>query len=369
MRDVLERVQEFADRTEPVVVCSVVNTRGSTPQKPGAMMVVLPAGGQIGTLGGGCVEAEVRREALRLLSAADSDHALLSFHLDNDYGWDDGLICGGRMYVLAERVDAAEKAEYFAAMFELARLGRGFTEAVCLAERGGAAAGARVLFDAEGGLRAALRVDGNALDLRARLRPLAERPRPYEAEGWAFSPHWPRCRLIIAGAGHVGKALARYAAEADFEVWVIDDRADYASRERFPHAERLIVGDIGAELRKVPCDEHTCVVIVTRGHNHDEEALHAVVDRPFGFIGMIGSRRKVRLIFEDLAALGVAPELLQRVRAPIGLNIASRTVPEIAVSILAELIAFRNGADLPEEAFLHARGMPTRRFAQPACRG
>lgn len=318
-------------------------------------MLVLPAGGQVGTLGGGCVEAEVRREALRLLNEPGPSYRLLPFFLDNDYGWDDGLICGGRMYVLAEVVTNENRDGFFAELYELVRTGKGFTEVVSLKDRPGAPAGCRLLFDGAAQYRSSLRFGGDPEKIRAGLRPLRDRPRPYEADGFSYTPHLPRCRLIIAGAGHVGKAVARYASDADFEVWVIDDRAEYVTADRFPTAQRLIVGDIADELAKVPCDEHTCVLIVTRGHNHDEEALHAVVKRSFGFIGMIGSRRKVRLIFDDLAALGVSHEYLERVRSPIGIDIGSRTVSEIAISIVAELIAYRNGANLPETAYLHKR--------------
>lgn len=358
MREVLERLDQLTAEGGQVVLCTVVNTRGSTPQKPGAAMLVLPAGGQVGTLGGGCVEAEVRRESLRLLADGSCRFALLPFLLDNDYGWDDGLICGGRMHVLAEVVDRESFEAYFSELLRVVRAGQGFTEAVFMEDRDGAAAGSRLLFDAGGSLLASLRFHGDAGVVRSGLRPLSDRPRPYEWSGVAYTPHLPRCRLVIAGAGHVGKAVARYASETDFDVWVIDDRSEYVTRDRFPTAERLIVGDIAEQLKSVPCDEHTCVLIVTRGHNHDEEALHAVVTRPFGFIGMIGSRRKVKLILDDLRALGIPQEYLERVRAPIGINIGSRTVNEIAISIVAELVAFRNRAALPANAYLHGKEDP-----------
>ncbi|HEY7091322.1 MAG TPA: XdhC family protein, partial [Tepidisphaeraceae bacterium] len=155
----------------------------------------------------------------------------------------------------------------------------------------------------------------------------------------------PPPKLVIAGAGHVGQALGELAAKLDFNVTAIDDRADYASQQRFPHAKQLIVGDIEQELRKFAIDAGTYIVVVTRGHRHDGQALHAVIDSPAKYIGLIGSKAKIKLIYDDLASKGVAPEKLARIHAPIGYNIGAVSVPEIAVSIAAELVAVRRGKE------------------------
>ena len=128
----------------------------------------------------------------------------------------------------------------------------------------------------------------------------------------------------------------------NFEVVVIDDRPDFASTERFPDSDKIIVQDIAKALREFPIDQSTYVVIVTRGHQHDEEALYSVVDSKARYIGMIGSRRKVKVIFENLIERGVSKEQLQQVYSPIGLDINSETVPEIAISIAAQLVQVRN---------------------------
>jgi xanthine dehydrogenase accessory factor len=135
------------------------------------------------------------------------------------------------------------------------------------------------------------------------------------------------------------------AAEVDFDVWVLDDRAAFASRERFPDAERLLVGEIGPTLKELVAagiGPSTYCLIVTRGHNHDEEALYHLAPTTAGYVGMIGSKRKIKLIYEDLIAKGIAPDQLTKVHAPLGFEIGSQTVPEIAISIVAELIACRN---------------------------
>ncbi len=160
--------------------------------------------------------------------------------------------------------------------------------------------------------------------------------------GVAFLPHWPRIRLIIIGAGHVGQAVATLAAQTDFDVWVVDDRDQYANRERFAAAQRILVGPIDEVIPTLPITPETYALIVTRGHGHDQEALYHLAPKPAGYVGLIGSRRKIRLIFENLLQAGITPSDLERVTAPVGLDIGSQTVPEIAVSIVAELIARRN---------------------------
>ena len=155
---------------------------------------------------------------------------------------------------------------------------------------------------------------------------------------------WPRVTLLLVGGGHVGHAVAKLAAEVGFDVWVLDDRERYVGADRFPAASRRLIGDIGTTLRGLApsLTPSTFAVILTRGHSHDEEALYHLAPTACGYVGMIGSKRKIRMIFEDLVAKGIPAEVLERVHAPLGYNIGSQTVPEIAVSIVAELIACRN---------------------------
>lgn len=345
MRDLLPTL--FAQVAEgiPVAVCRLVATRGSTPQKAGAAMLVMPSGAQAGTLGGGCVEAEVKRRAIAALTNNKAEVA--DFQLNSDYGWDDGLICGGRMEVLIDPVATFGAAKYYARM--RAAIGRGerIVEAIIYdGAKSALTSPTSLLFTAEGKLLAA---HGDAA-LSAeppsfivdRIQQLGPRPRPTNADGVAYLPQLPRTRLLVVGGGHVGQAVGNLAAELDFDVWVLDDREEFASRERFPQAQRLIAGPIGATLKKIEITPATFCLIVTRGHNHDEEALSQLVDRDAAYVGMIGSKRKIRLIFDDLLAEGVSQESLDAVHAPVGLEIGSQTVMEIAVSILAELIAVRN---------------------------
>jgi xanthine dehydrogenase accessory factor len=345
VREILSQLLAATRAGRPLVYTALVETRGSTPQKAGAKMLVFPDGSQVGTLGGGCVEAEVKRRALELLSGTGG-RELMTFQLDNDYGWDDGLICGGRMTMLVDPLRAGGDAAFYEQMHAITNAGSGFTEAVSLDDSAG-----RWLFDAHG----TLLVAGDATDeasesVAAGLKPLIDRPRPYVVGGVSYLPQLTRCRLVIVGAGHVGERVASLASDVDFDVWVIDDRETYCNAERFPRAQKLIVGSIDDVLANLEVDPSTFCIIVTRGHNHDEQALFHLAETPARYVGMIGSKRKIRLIFDDLRREGISEEALSCVRAPLGFDIGSQTVPEIAVSIVAELIAERNlgrGASQP----------------------
>lgn len=345
MRDIVQPLLSALNNGREFVYCRLVETRGSTPQKAGAVMLVFADGSQAGTLGGGCVEAEVKRRALTLL--AQGKNELCKFQLDSDYGWDDGLICGGRMLVLVEPVTAqsTEAQSYFRILAERVDAGHGTSEAIVYdAAATGLTTPSSYLLDGDGNLLAMLHASEPILPnlIAQELKPLELRPRPYLASGVSFLPVLPRCRLIIVGGGHVGQAVAELATPLDFEVWVVDDRADVVSESRFPKADRRIAGSVDQVLPGLPIDSDTYCLIVTRGHNHDEEALFHVVNRGARYVGLIGSRRKIRLIFDDLLEQGVPREALERVYAPLGIDIGSQTVPEIAVSIAAELVAHRN---------------------------
>lgn len=279
MRELLAEVTAALDERRACVFCSLVETRGSTPQKAGAAMLVFPDGGQRGTLGGGCVEAEVKQRALRVLAEERDESELLTFHLDDDYGWDDGLICGGRMTILAEPLTPrrCDVADYFGRLRTLIDAGLGCTEAVIIADPTNRpnGAGGRYLFDGRGQPVARLANGAAPADVAAHLVPLERRPGPSVQHGIAYLPVLPRITLLIVGGGHVGQAVAKLAADVDFDVWALDDRERYASRERFPMALRLLVGDIGATLAQLTAEITPSVyaIIVTRGHAHDEEAL------------------------------------------------------------------------------------------------
>ncbi len=158
-----------------------------------------------------------------------------------------------------------------------------------------------------------------------------------------IEPIEPSPELYIVGAGHVGYHLARVAHEVGFRVHVVDDREKFANRERFPDAVEVVVEDIPAWIARTTLPAHAYAVIVTRGHTNDLEALRALAPRDLRYLGLIGSRAKVSRIYEQLVEDNLSPGALQHVHAPIGLDIGAVTPQEIAVSILAELIAVKHG--------------------------
>lgn len=348
MRDLLKQLLDALAAGRSAVYCRLVETRGSTPQKAGAGMLVFANGTQAGTLGGGCVEAEVKRRALAVAQRGQPE--VMSFQLDSDYGWDDGLICGGRMLVLVDPQSPTGDVAYFKRALELIDSGKGCLEAVVFdADKSGLHAPASYLFDAQSRLQAArLQANGGAPDkVVEHLPALADRPRATAISGIAYLPLLPRCRLLIVGGGHIGQAVGNMAGELNFDVWVLDDREEYVSADRFPHAQRRLCGPIDQTLRELQITPDTYAIIVTRGHNHDELALYHLIDRGARYVGLIGSKRKIKLIFDDLEAEGISRQSLAQVYAPLGIDIGSQTVPEIAVSILAELIAHRNLGRVP----------------------
>jgi len=152
-------------------------------------------------------------------------------------------------------------------------------------------------------------------------------------------------RLVIVGGGHVGLSLATIAELTGFSVTVIDDRPEFANRERFPMADEVIALDAGEALDGLALDENTYVVLVSRGHRQDEEALRRSVGRGAAYVGMIGSQRRTGTVLRHLAEEGIDAAALAAVATPIGLDIGAETPEEIAISILAEMIMVRRGGD------------------------
>ena len=158
-----------------------------------------------------------------------------------------------------------------------------------------------------------------------------------------IEPIEPSPELYVIGAGHVGYHLARLAHEVGFRINVVDDREKFANRERFPDANAVITEDIPTWIQRTALPSHAYVVVVTRGHNNDLDAMRALAPRDLRYLGLIGSRAKVARIYDVLVEEGTSAEDLKRVHAPIGLDIGAVTPQEIAVSILAELIAVKHG--------------------------
>lgn len=345
MDPIYRQLVDLLDRHQPLAFAVLTETKGSTPQKCGAKAIFLPDGRILGTLGGGCLEAETRQKALRALETGEP----FTFRavLDDDFGWDDGLICGGSVQTFVQ--PNPKSHEVWRALLDGANARQ---RRLLVTVTSGEYVGARVLF-AEGRILSTDDLPQEMLEqLAAKSAEVLAEPEsepssflfPPSSLSAYFEPLLPKPVLVICGGGHVGCAVGRLAAWSGFDVVAIDDRASFANQERFPEARRILVEDPAKVMREFPIDDNTYIVIVTRGHRHDAVILREVIHSPAAYIGMIGSRRKVRTILEAFVDERIAtPDELRRVRSPIGLNIHSITVEEIAVSIMAELIATRRG--------------------------
>ena len=284
---------------QPFALAIISAVKGSSPQKQGAKALFFADGRIVGTLGGGCLEAEIQDRARRAL--ASGQPATFELVLDHDFGWDDGLICGGKVAGLI-----LPQAAQAGAIWQLLAL-------------------------AQDTLTWGVKRDFSIA-------------RVTEPGGdWLYQETFaPPCRLWLAGAGHVAQAVAPLALEVDFDVTVFDDRAALANTRHFPAAVRLRVGNWEQLLAEPLGARPTFGLIVTRGHRHDALVLRHWLPRPFAFLGMLGSRRKARLMAEQFAAENIAsPEQFARVFCPVGLDIHAIGVKEIAVSIVAQLVQKR----------------------------
>jgi len=304
---VFEALLGAAQSGQSVALGIIRQVKGSSPQKAGAKAVFYPDGRIQGTLGGGCLEAEVQRRAIESLRTGQP--ATFELLLDHDFGWDDGLICGGKVegLILPDAQNAG--ARFWGDLLE----------------------------------RKASRTWGVTGDFsieQAPSQPPAGSVAVSTASPWLYEELvTPPCALWIAGAGHIARAVAPLAHQLDFQVTVLDDRPALVNHQFFPETIELI-SDIWERLLKLPVPEVPSFgLIVTRGHRHDGLVLKEWIHKPFRFLGMIGSARKARMIFEHLLTekLATASDL-ERVACPVGLQIRSKSVMEIAVSIMAQLI-------------------------------
>ncbi len=346
MDPIYQELAGLLERKEPLAFAVLVETKGSTPQKCGAKAIFLPDGRVIGTLGGGCLEAETRQKALRALETGES--FTFKAVLDDDFGWDDGLICGGSVQTFVQPNPQSGKV-WEALLAEPSTRQRRVLATITTGDH----AGQRALFASEQLIVA----DDLPTDLLSELSSksgavLAE-PEPEPSSlilhpsslAVYLEPILPKPVLVICGGGHVGCAVGKLAAWSGFDVVAIDDRASFANKERFPDASKIIVDDPAKVMKDFPLDADSYVCIVTRGHRHDAVILKEVIHSKAGYIGMIGSKRKVRTVMEGFISEGAATaEDFRRVRTPMGLAIHSLTVEEIAVSVVSELIAVRRGA-------------------------
>ncbi len=291
--EIYRKAMEWAEAGRRFSLATVIRSEGSTSQKPGAKALLDEAGMQLGTIGGGLVEAEGLRRMKEALKDGTGTAQRFEFSLDNAYSRDAGSICGGQMAIFVEPSPQRNLDSYRAAFEAVESSGRGVLVTLTAGKAGDVGL---VRWVAESA------IDGAGPFPRAQdLRECLSRERAACLVGEdgreAFvEPILGLPRLLIAGGGHIGQALAAQAVQLGFATTVLDDREAFAQATLFPEGVTTICGDTAAEVAKFPMDAHTYVVLVTRGHKTDADALEACIHSQAAYIGMIGSRRKIQLI-------------------------------------------------------------------------
>ncbi len=254
MPDFYEEILKLRSEGKSGALATIVSTKGSTPREIGAKMLILEDGKFLGSVGGGCMEAEVWQEARKVM--AEDRPKTIHLDLTGKNAEEGGMVCGGVMDVYIE-------------------------------------------------------------------------------------PITPPPRVFIFGGGHISVFVSKMSTLVGFQVVVVDDRPQFANQERFPEADEVIAEEFPFVFPKLKVNKSSYLVIVTRGHAYDQEVLEWALGQEVKYIGMIGSRKKIQTVYDALKQKGIPPDQLQRVYAPIGLNIGALTPEEIAVSIVAQMIQVR----------------------------
>ena len=256
--DIYDEIVRLRHLGQKAAIATIVQVHGSIPSYESAKMLVREDGSMMGTVGGGCVEAEVWNAAREVIETEKPRH--LTFNLGQDAASDNGLICGGQLDIFVE-------------------------------------------------------------------------------------PVIPPPHAFIFGAGHISKSLSKVAALAGFATTIIDNRDTFANRERFPEADEVFAEEYEDVFAKLPINELSYLIIVTRGHRDDLRVLRLAVATDARYIAMIGSKRKVINVVKELEQEGIARDRIERIHAPMGLDIGAISPEEIAIAVVAEMIAVRRNAE------------------------
>jgi xanthine dehydrogenase accessory factor len=349
MQDIYSEIAKTLEKKERCVLATLISRVGSAPRAVGAKYLVKEDGTSLGSIGGGCVEAEVWQEAQKVVEKREGK--ILHFDLTSEQLAQGGLICGGTIDIFLEPLK-----EDFLDIYR---------EAAKIRQKGGAALlgtlvsvdshfpkekGSKVLMKTSGEKVGSLWVgaelekkilsetEGIVREKKPKVLVLNSGDRRIEI---LLEPVFSEPTVYLFGAGHISEQLAPLAKMVQFNVVVIDDREIFANRERFPDADEVMVLEFEKCFDRLNIGDSSYIVIVTRGHLYDGIVLEQAVESEARYIGMIGSRKKIRTLYQSLIEKGIAKETLSRVHAPIGIEINSETPEEIAVSIVAELIKVR----------------------------
>lgn len=357
MDETLAHLSTLRSQERRVAMATLVATRGTTPKKEGAKMWVGDGGHILGSVTiGGCVDARVVAEAEAVLR--DGGTRLVSLTLGDEDAWEMGLTCGGTVDVLVEPVDLADGDGALAAYELASREVTGGRPVVIAARLQG---GGRLVVRDDGSTALSLgdppldeAVRAQAVDLLrsgggSRAAAVTANARTTDV---FFEVHAPPLTMVIVGATHLAMPLARLAADVGLRTVVIDPRERFATRDRFPDADELRVGIASELVASLPLGPATLVVVAAHDYKIELPVLRVVLRSRAAYVGVLGSRRRGAALREELAA-ELTPDELARIHLPVGLDVGARSVPEIALSILAEAMAVargRRGGSLSERA-------------------
>jgi xanthine dehydrogenase accessory factor len=351
MKNIYLQIPLNAPDINDMVLATVTGAEGSTPQKPGSSALFNHKGLLAGTIGGGILEGKVQEIARQALQS--NEPVLYHFRLDNSISNGEDALCGGKISVLIDPF----LSEYLPVLKAIrksaeARIPGILMTLVTKADDDKVTISRYWIMETlrksiPDKLKPVIEPEISSLLSGSDSYNFREILLPGNGEEPSriiyLEPVIPPPRLIIAGAGHIGKALSQVGSMLDFEITVIDDRPEFANSENIPFANHIVVDDIGKAIRRIDKRSDTFIVIVTRGHRDDGDALRACIDSDASYIGMIGSKNKVALKRREFIEKGWATqEQWDKIHAPVGVDIKSKTVEEIAVSIAAQLIQVKN---------------------------
>jgi xanthine dehydrogenase accessory factor len=339
MEDVIGRLANEIECGRSVALSSLVWSTGSIPMSDQAKMLVLETGELVGTIGGGCLEAEVYaagQEALRTGTPCD-----LRYTMTEKQAGENGLNCGGTVRLYTECISPEQGGNLYR---QIARARAARESCILATQLNGAT---RILWGLDGTMlgetstsHEQLKMLGSGVEEKGTgcLVTLED-----GAGEFFIEPFLPQPIAYVFGGGHVGGQVAALAKNVGFYVVLIDDRAAFAHPERHPYADRCMSGDIKDVFSQLDIDEQSYVVALTRGHQYDEVVVECAVKTKARYVGMLGSERKKMLMWKVLERRGIDSSQLNSVFAPVGLNIGADTPEEIAVSVVAEMIRVRRG--------------------------
>lgn len=347
MNRIEKEMCELIRQEESFVAATILSQSGSTPRLPGTKMIIRKDGSIIGTIGGGLVEAEVMAQAPELLELGGG--RIGSFNLDQAGAKDSmDMICGGRMEILMEVITPSVSSErMFEAFLSCVRQGKKGVLAADISgidEAGGTVR--RSFYNGNGSIYGDSDIPRPALENLLAKTGKERSPSLIEEGDGRFlaEPAFSSGNVYLFGAGHVSQQVALLTQMVDFRTIVLDDREEFANPKRFESADEVIVLNRFEDcFKKLSIEEDSYIVILTRGHSHDQTVLEQAIETDAGYIGMIGSSKKRNTIYASMIQKGASEAALRDVYSPIGITIGGETPEEIAVSIVSELIKVRSG--------------------------